>query len=63
MSPCCVGVEHWPCNPRVSGLIPGAGNLKKLFIWIKIHGLTIVVCEGATPIGVCDVVTLLRKHP
>ena len=34
------GVEHWPCNPRVSGSIPGVGNLKKLFIWMKIHGLT-----------------------
>ena len=22
---------------------------------MKIHGLTIVVCEGATPVGVCDV--------
>ena len=35
-----VGVEHWPCNPRVSGAIHGAGNLKRLFIWMKIHGLT-----------------------
>ena len=34
-----IGVELWPCDPRVSGSIPGAGNLKKLFIWIKIHGL------------------------
>ena len=25
---------------RVSGLIPGAGNLKKLFIWTKIYELT-----------------------
>ena len=38
--PRSVGVEHWPCNPRVSGSLPGAGNLKKLFIWMKIHGLT-----------------------
>ena len=38
MSPHNVGVEHWFCNSRVSGAIPG--NLKKLFIWIKIHGLT-----------------------
>ena len=37
VSPCGVGVEHWPCNPRVSGSIPGYGNLKKLFIWMKIH--------------------------
>ena len=35
-----VEVERWLCNPRVSGSIPGAGNLKKLFIWMKIHGLT-----------------------
>ena len=35
-----VGGERWPCNPRVSGSIPGAANLKKLFIWMKIHGLT-----------------------
>ena len=35
-----VEVERWLCNPRVSGLIPGAGNLKKLLIWMKIHGLT-----------------------
>ena len=27
LSPRGVGVEHWPCNPRVSGSIPG-----KLFI-------------------------------
>ena len=27
--------EHWTCKPRVSGLIPGAGNLKKLLIWMK----------------------------
>ena len=33
-------IEHWPCNPRISGLIPGSGNLKKLFVWMKIHGLT-----------------------
>ena len=31
--------EHWTCNLRVSGSIPGAGNLKKLFNWMKIHGL------------------------
>ena len=34
-----VGGERWTCNPRVSGSIPGAGNLKKLLIWMKIHGL------------------------
>ena len=28
--------EHWTCNLRVSGSIPGASNLKKLFNWIKI---------------------------
>ena len=38
--PCGVEVERLPCNPRVSGSLPGAGNLKKLFIWMKIHGLT-----------------------
>ena len=26
-----VEVERWLCNPRVSGSIPGAGNLEKLF--------------------------------
>ena len=31
--------ERWTCNPRVSGSILGAGNLKKLLIWMKIHGL------------------------
>ena len=35
-----VKVERWLCNPRVSGSIPGAGNLEKLFIWMKSHGLT-----------------------
>ena len=30
----------WPCNPRVSSLIPGANNFKKLLILMKIHGLT-----------------------
>ena len=35
LSPQSPGVEHWPYNPRVSGLIPSAGNLKKLFIWMK----------------------------
>ena len=55
-------LEHWPCNPRVSGSIPGAGNLKKLFIWMKIHGLTIVVCEGATPVGVCDVYEVCEEN-
>ena len=39
VSPRGVGVKHWPCNPRVSGSIPGGGNLKKLFIWMKIHGV------------------------
>ena len=40
VSPCGVEVEHWFCNPRVSGSVSGANNLKKLFIWMKIHGLT-----------------------
>ena len=35
-----MGLERWPSNPRVSGLIPGTGILKKVFIWMKIHGLT-----------------------
>ena len=35
-----VEVERWLCNPRFNGSIPGAGNLEKLFIWMKIHGLT-----------------------
>ena len=39
VSPRGVGLEHWLCNPRVSGLISGAGNLEKLFNWMKIHGL------------------------
>ena len=30
--------ELWTCNPKVSGSIPGASNLKKLLIWMKIHG-------------------------
>ena len=34
-----VEVEHWLCKPRVSGSNPGAGNLEKQFIWMKIHGL------------------------
>ena len=34
-----VGGECWTCEPRVSGSSPGAGNLKKLLIWMKIHGL------------------------
>ena len=34
------GIEGWPCNSRVSGFIPDAGKLKKLFIWMIIHGLT-----------------------
>ena len=33
------GGERWTCDPRVSGSSPGAGNLKKLLIWMKIHGL------------------------
>ena len=36
--PWCRG-EPWTCNPRVSSSILGAGNLKKLLIWMKIHGL------------------------
>ena len=31
-----VEVERQLCNPRVSGSTPGAGNLEKLFIWMKI---------------------------
>ena len=27
-SPMAEGIERWPCIPRVSGLIPGASNLK-----------------------------------
>ena len=34
-----IGGESWTCDPRVSGSSPGAGNLKKLLIWMKIHGL------------------------
>jgi hypothetical protein len=29
-------IEHWPCIPRVSGSIPGPGNLKKLSIVVII---------------------------
>ena len=39
-SPHGVEVERWLCNLRFSGSIPDAGNLEKLFIWMKIHGLT-----------------------
>ena len=35
-----VEIERWLCNPRVSGSIPGTDNLEKLFIWMKIHGIT-----------------------
>ena len=35
-----VGVKHCHCNPRVSGSILCTGNLKKLFIWMKIHRFT-----------------------
>ena len=35
-----VEVEHWPCHQRVNGLISCTGDLKKFFIWMKIHGLT-----------------------
>ena len=31
--------ECWTCNPRAIASIPSAGNLKKLLIWMKIHGL------------------------
>ena len=34
------GIKRWSCNPRVSVTIPGAGNLKKLLILLKIDGLT-----------------------
>ena len=37
--PCGIGGERWTCDPRVSGSSPGTGNLKKLSIWMKIHGL------------------------
>ena len=37
-----VEVERSLCNPRVSGSNPGAGNLEKLFIWMKIHGQTVI---------------------
>ena len=40
LSPHGVGVEHLPYNPSVSGSILSASNLKKLCIWMKIHGLT-----------------------
>ena len=30
VSPHGVGVEHWPCNPRVNGSIPATSNLKNL---------------------------------
>ena len=37
---CDMGVPPcWTCNPRVSGSIPGNSNLKRLFNWMKIHGL------------------------
>ena len=38
-SPHGVGTERWTCNPKVRGAIPGAGNLRKNFNWMKIHGL------------------------
>ena len=31
--------QCFTCNPRVSSLIPGASDLKRLLIWMKIHGL------------------------
>ena len=34
-SPMAEGIERWPCMPRVSGMIPGARNLKELLIWQK----------------------------
>ena len=34
-----VGGERWTCDPTVSGSSLSAGNLKKLLIWMKIHGL------------------------
>ena len=30
--------ECFTCNPRVSCSIPGASDLKRLLIWMKIHG-------------------------
>ena len=32
-----VDVDHWLCNPRVNGSIPGAGMLERLFMWMKIN--------------------------
>ena len=32
VAPRVVGLERKPCDPRVSGSIPDAGNLKKLLI-------------------------------
>ena len=42
------GIECCPCDSKVSGSIPGAVNLKKLFIWMKIHGQsqTIIACPS-----------------
>ena len=33
-------IERWPCIPRISGSIPGTGNLEKLLISTKVLGLT-----------------------
>ena len=49
--PLGVGVERWPCNPRYSASIPGDGNLKKLLIWMKIHGLTQKLIKFRWPSG------------
>ena len=35
-----VEVDCWLSNPRASVSIPCTCNLEKLFIWMKIHGLT-----------------------
>ena len=34
-----VGTERCTCNPKVRGSIPSAGNLRKNFNQMKIHGL------------------------
>ena len=53
-SPMADGIQLWPCNPRVSGSIPGAGKLKKLLLRMKIHGLsqTVRLCsDGRADVG------------
>ena len=53
-SPMAEGIERWLCNQRVSGSIAGTGNLKKLLIWMKIHGLIQTIrlrSDGRADIG------------